>query len=148
MSTVARPLPPGIGPHDRVVLFDAVCNLCNGWVQFLIAHDPGARLRLASVQSPAGQAVLAWCGLPLDQFDTMVFVEEGRAYVKSTAFLRIVRHFSRLWPLLSLGILFPRFVRDWLYDCLAQNRYAWFGRSETCLMPSAEVRGRFLQEAG
>jgi predicted DCC family thiol-disulfide oxidoreductase YuxK len=146
--TAAKPLPPGIGPQDRVVLYDGVCNLCSGWVQFLIAQDPTARLRLASVQSPIGQALLAWCGLPLDHFDTMVFVEEGRAYVKSTAFLRIVRYFPLPWPLLSLGILFPRFLRDWLYDRVAQNRYAWFGRSETCLLPSPDVRKHFVQDTG
>ena len=144
MTAASKPLPPGVGPHDRIVLFDGVCNFCNGSVKFLIAHDPHARLRLASMQSPTGQALLAWCGLPLDDFDTMAFLEEGRVFVKSTAILRLVRYISWPWPLLSLGILFPRFLRDWLYDNLARNRYAWFGRSESCLVPSADVRKRFV----
>jgi predicted DCC family thiol-disulfide oxidoreductase YuxK len=137
-------LPPGVGPEDRIVLFDGVCNLCNGWVRFLIKRDRGARLRLASVQSDAGQAILAWCGLPVDNFDTMVFVEAGRAYTKSTAFLRVVRYFPRPWPWLSWGLLVPRLLRDWLYDRVALNRYHWFGRQESCMVPTPEIRSRFL----
>ncbi len=134
----------GVGPEDRVVLFDGVCNLCNGWVRFLIKRDRKARLRLASVQSDAGKAILAACGLPTDQYDTMVFVEKGRAYVKSTAFLRVVRYFPWPWPLLSAGRIVPRPVRDWLYDRVALNRYALFGRTEACMVPTADIRRRFL----
>lgn len=137
-------LPPGIGPEDRVVLFDGVCNLCNGSVRFLIARDPGARLRLASAQSAAGQAILAWCGLPVDHFDTMVFVEGGQAFMKSTAFLRVVRYLSWPWPWLSWGLLVPRPLRDWLYDRIALNRYRLFGRQEICMVPTPEIRSRFL----
>jgi predicted DCC family thiol-disulfide oxidoreductase YuxK len=137
-------LPPGVGPEDRVVLFDGVCNLCNGLVRFLIQRDRGARLRLASVQSEAGQAILAWCGLPLDNFDTMVFVEAGQAYPKSTAFLRVVRYLPQPWPWLSWGLLVPRPLRDWLYDRVARNRYRWFGRQESCMLPTPEIRSRFL----
>ena len=139
-----EPLPSGIGLDDRVVLFDGVCNLCNGWVRFLIARDPAARLRLASVQSDAGRAILAWCGLPVDHFDTMVFVEAGRAYTKSTAFLRVVRYFPRPWPWLSWGLVVPRPLRDWLYDRVALNRYRLFGRQEVCMLPTPEIRSRFL----
>jgi len=141
---VAATLPGNLGPDDRVVLFDGVCNLCNASVQLLIRRDPAGRLRLASLQSPAGQAILAWCGLPADELDTMVFVEGGRAYFKSTAFLRVVRHFRQPWPWLSIGLLVPRPLRDWLYDRLARNRYRLFGRNETCMVPTPEVRGRFL----
>jgi predicted DCC family thiol-disulfide oxidoreductase YuxK len=144
MSAERGASPPGVGPHERVVLFDGVCNVCNAWVQFLIARDPKAQFRLASVQSPAGQGVLAWCGLPSDEFDTMVLVEDGKAYFQSTAFLRIVRRLTWPWPLLSLGIVAPVFVRDWLYDRLARNRYALFGKRESCLMPTPAIRSRFL----
>jgi predicted DCC family thiol-disulfide oxidoreductase YuxK len=143
MLAERRP-PPGVGPHDRVVLFDGVCNVCSAWVQFLIARDPHARFRLASLQSPPGQAILAWCGLPTDEFDTMVFVEGGKAYFKSTAFLRVVRHFPWPWPLLSLAVAMPAFLRDWVYDRVALNRYALFGRREMCLVPTPDIRKRFL----
>lgn len=144
MEVETRKLPPDVGPTDCVVLFDGVCNLCNGWVRFLIARDRQARLRLASVQSEAGQAILAACGLPTDQFDTMLFLEKGRAYVKSTAFLRVVRYFPWPWPLLSAGRIVPRPVRDWLYDRVALNRYALFGRQEVCMVPTPDLRQRFL----
>jgi predicted DCC family thiol-disulfide oxidoreductase YuxK len=137
-------LPEGVVPNARIVLFDGVCNLCNGWVQFLIAHDPHGKLRLAAVQSHTGQAILAWCGLPTDHFDTMVFVEKGKAYIKSEAFLRVVRHLGWPWCWLSLGTFFPCALRDWLYDRLARNRFRLFGRRETCMMPSPELAGRFL----
>jgi predicted DCC family thiol-disulfide oxidoreductase YuxK len=141
---IRNPLPPGVGAHDRVVLFDGVCNLCNRWVRFLTVRDPRRRLRLAAVQSPSGQAILAWCGLPTDRFDTMVFVEDGTAYTKSEAFLRVVRHLRRPWPCLSLGVVIPRPLRDCLYDLLASNRFAVFGRRETCMVPGPELAGRFL----
>jgi predicted DCC family thiol-disulfide oxidoreductase YuxK len=144
MLIATKSLPPGVGPDDCVVLFDGVCNLCNGLVRFLIARDRQARLRLASVQSDAGQAILAACELPTDEYDTMVFLERGRAYVKSTAFLRVVRYFPWPWPLLSAGLLVPRPVRDWLYDRVALNRYALFGRQEVCMVPTPEIRKRFL----
>src|SRR5690242_5000180 len=110
------PLPPHLAGLDRVVLFDGECNLCNGWAKFLIPRDPAGRLRLAAVQSQTGQAILAFAGLPTDRFDTMVFLEGGRAYQKSDAFLRIVRHLRRPWRLARLGVAVPRPARDWLYD--------------------------------
>ena len=144
MQVQTKCLPPGVSSDDCVVLFDGVCNLCNGWVRFLIARDRQARLRLASVQSDAGKAILAACGLPTDEYDTMLFLERGRAYIKSTAFLRVVRYFPWPWPLLSAGLLVPRPVRDWLYDRIALNRYALFGRQEVCMVPTPEIRKRFL----
>jgi len=130
---------------DRIVLFDGICNLCNAGVRFIITNDPSGLLRLAAVQSTAGQALLHWCSLPLDQFDTMVFVENGRAYFKSTAVLRIARYLRWPWPLLSLGLAIPTTLRDWLYDQIAGNRYRLFGKSETCMVPTPEIRRRFLE---
>lgn len=144
MTTPGHTLPPGISHEDRVVLFDGVCNLCNGWVQFLIKRDPQANLRLAAVQSQAGQAILAWAGLPTDRFDAMVFVEGGKAYVKSDAFLRVVRHLPRPWRWLRLGLAVPRVLRNWLYNRIALNRFALFGRAEACMMPTPDVARRFL----
>jgi predicted DCC family thiol-disulfide oxidoreductase YuxK len=137
-------LPAGFARRDRTLLFDGVCNLCNGWVRFVIARDPAARLRLAAVQSPAGQAILAACGLSTEDFDTMVFVEDGKAYLKSAAFLRAVRYLSFPWPWLAAGLAVPRPLRDWLYDRVASNRYRLFGRQESCMMPTPEIRSRFL----
>lgn len=137
-------LPAPIDLKDRVVLFDGVCNLCTTWVQFLLRRDRKGLFQLASVQSQTGQALLRWAGLPTDHVDTMMLVEQGQYYLKSTAFLRIVRRFPWPWPVLSLGLLLPRFLRDWFYDRIARNRYAWFGKSEVCLLPTPEFQRRFL----
>src|SRR4051812_17732909 len=113
MAKRANSWPANISRDDAIVLFDGVCNLCNNLVQFVIRHDRDARLRLASLQSPAGQALLTWCGQPLDDFNTMVFIERGQAYFKSTAVLRISRYFPWPWPLLSMALVIPTFFRDW-----------------------------------
>jgi predicted DCC family thiol-disulfide oxidoreductase YuxK len=145
MKATGPPLPAGVGCQDSVVLFDGVCNLCNGMVQFVIRHDKAARLRLAALQSPAGQVLLQWWKKPLDDFDTMVFIECGRVYVKSTAILRITRFLEWPWPLASLALVIPVFLRDWCYDRVAGNRYLLFGRRETCMMPTPDLLQRFLQ---
>jgi predicted DCC family thiol-disulfide oxidoreductase YuxK len=139
----------GVWPHnvnrqDAIVLFDGVCHLCNGLVQFVIRRDKSVRLRLAALQSPAGQALLQWCGMPLDDFDTMVFVDGGHTYFKSSAILRLARYLPWPWPCLSLALVVPPFLRDWFYDRVAQNRYRLFGREETCMMPAPDLQKRFL----
>ncbi|HYV39512.1 MAG TPA: thiol-disulfide oxidoreductase DCC family protein [Gemmataceae bacterium] len=136
--------PANVNKEQPIVLFDGVCNLCNGLVQFLIRRDGQARLRLASLQSTSGQALLTWCGQPLEDFDTMVFIESGRAFFKSTAILRILRYFPWPWPMLSIALVIPTWLRDWFYDRVALNRYVLFGRRETCMMPTPELKKRFL----
>lgn len=133
-----------ITAHPHIILFDGVCNLCAAWVSFVVARDPQQKFKFASVQSPEGQALLTWCGLPTDQFDTMVYIENGQPYYKSTAFLHIIKHFGALWPVLSLGRITPHWPRDWLYDRIASNRYRLFGKREVCLIPTPELMARFL----
>jgi predicted DCC family thiol-disulfide oxidoreductase YuxK len=137
-------LPPFIQPGERVVLFDGVCKLCNGWAKFLIRHDPEQRFRLASVQSEQGQALLEWFGLPTDHFDTMALIEHGQLLVRSAAVLRIVAQLPGPWRHLALLRIIPRPVRDWCYDRIAFNRYRLFGRYDSCLLPSADHARRFL----
>lgn len=127
-----------------IVLFDGVCNLCSFWVRFAIARDPVARLRFAAVQSDLGQDFLRRRNLPTDVFESFYLIEEGQAYEKSTALLRMVRHLRWPWPLLRAAWILPRPLRDWLYDRIARNRYRLFGRRDSCLMPSPELAGRFL----
>jgi predicted DCC family thiol-disulfide oxidoreductase YuxK len=148
MPSHRQPLPPCLRPEDRVVLFDGVCNFCNGSVNFLLDHDRDHRLKFCAMQSDAGQSILAWARLPRDQFDSLVFVERGRVYTKSTAILRIAWHLPWPWRLGGLGLLVPPFLRDWFYDRLALNRYALFGRTESCRMPTPEIARRFLGSEG
>jgi len=139
-------LPPHIQPGERVVLFDGVCKLCNGWVKFLIRHDRQQRFRLASVQSAQGQALLAWFGLSTEQFDTMALIEEGELLVRSDALLRILAQLPGPWRFLALLRVIPRPVRDWCYDRIALNRYRLFGRYDSCLLPDADHARRFLHD--
>lgn len=127
-----------------LILFDGVCNLCAWAVQFMIERDPGNLFRFASLQSELGQRLLAEHGIDTTRTDSFVLIEDGVAYTESTAALRVVRRLSGAWPLCYAGIIFPRFLRDPVYRFIAQNRYRWFGKQDSCLMPTPELRARFL----
>ena len=137
-------IPPHMRAEDKVILFDGVCRLCNAWSRFIIRFDRENVFKLASVQSPQGQAILQHFGLPTDYFETMLFVEGNMAYAKSTAFLNIVRLLP--WPFnwLSAFRVVPKPIRDWCYDRIALNRYALFGRYDSCLLPTPDHDQRFL----
>ncbi|WP_135305711.1 thiol-disulfide oxidoreductase DCC family protein [Haloarcula amylovorans] len=127
-----------------VLLFDGVCNLCNGVVQFLVPRDLDGRLRFAPLQSEAGKALLARSGLPTDDLESVVLVEGDRAYTKSGAVVRVAELLGWPYRLASVGRLLPRRLRDTLYDFVADNRYDWFGRKEQCMIPDEDVSDRFL----
>ncbi len=147
-SPLTRPTPaPLLKPGETVVLFDGVCKLCNGWARFLIRHDHQRRVRLAAVQSPEGQALLAWAGLPLDQFDTMAVIRDNHYWVQSEAFFEVVGQLPGKWQPLLLLRGCPRVLRDWAYDRIAFNRYRLFGKHDQCLLPSADHERRFLKAA-
>lgn len=136
---------PLLEPGETVVLFDGVCKLCNGWVTFVITHDPAQRVRLASVQSPEGQALLAWAGLPLDQFDTVAVIRDRRYWLRSDAVLQVIAQLPGAWRLLGVLRICPRLLRDWGYDCIARNRYRLFGKYDQCRLPSPDHERRFLK---
>ncbi len=128
-----------------LVLFDGVCNLCNGFVQFVIERDPAARFQFGALQSDAAQRLLASAGCSSPETpETVVLLEDGRVFTRSTAALRIVRRLSFPWPLAYGFILIPRPLRDAIYDSVARRRYRWFGRREQCMMPTPELQRRFL----
>ncbi|MCL2449268.1 MAG: thiol-disulfide oxidoreductase DCC family protein [Polyangiaceae bacterium] len=131
-----------------VVLFDGVCNLCNGWVNFVIDRDPRGTLRFASLQSEAGARLLESVGATRDplSLDTIVLVDGGRVYERSTAVLRVVRHLRWPWSWAVALLVVPRPIRDSVYRWVASHRYSWFGRSEVCRVPTPELRARFLAE--
>jgi predicted DCC family thiol-disulfide oxidoreductase YuxK len=141
MTPTARQL---IAQHPHIILFDGVCNLCNGWVNFVIDRDPDARFHFASVQSAAGQALLQHGGLPLDHYDTIVYIDHGDYSQRSTAVLNVLRQLPAPASLASMTRIIPRVLRDWGYDRIAQNRYRLLGRSETCRMPTPDIVSRFL----
>lgn len=127
-----------------IVLFDGVCNLCNGAVRFIVDRDPGGHFRFAPLQSDVGRELLARGGLQPDALDTMVLVEGDRCWTRSDAALRIVRRLSGAWPLLSVLRFLPRGLRDRAYRWVADHRYGWFGRRDICAVPTPDLRARFL----
>ena len=130
------------------VLFDGVCNLCNASVQYIIDRDPSAVFRFASLQSEAGRRVLEAVGAALPEGDpeSVLLVEDGRLYERSDAALRIARRLTGPVRLAAAFLLVPHVLRDPLYRFVARNRYRWFGKSESCRLPTPELRGRFLSE--
>lgn len=136
------------GAADQpIILFDGHCNLCSGWVQFVLAHEGATRFQFASLQSDAGQRLLATHGVPADQrtdLRTVVLIEHGRAMLRSTAVLRMLRLLRAPWPLLSVLRIVPAPLRDVAYGIIARHRYAWFGRRDVCFMPTPDLKDRFL----
>ncbi|WP_251034673.1 MULTISPECIES: thiol-disulfide oxidoreductase DCC family protein [Bacteria] len=129
---------------NRVLLFDGVCNLCNGAVQFIIKRDPDGLISFASLQSDTAQELLASQGLPTEHFDSMVFIENGQIYRKSAAVLKVSRHLRGAWRLSAVFFAVPRPLRDMVYSVIARSRYKWFGKREACMLPSPDIKNRFL----
>lgn len=127
-----------------ILLFDGVCNLCSRAVQFVIRHDPAGRFRFAALQSPAGQRLLVEHGLPADALDTFVLIEGARCFTRSDAAIELARRLDGAWRWLRLAAVVPRPIRDWAYGVLVRNRYRWFGRRESCMVPTPELSQRFL----
>ena len=127
-----------------VVLFDGVCNLCNGSVRFVIERDPHKHFQFAPLQSETAARLIAASAGPRAMPDSILLVDDGRLYVRSTAALRIARQLRFPWPLLWLFIVVPRPIRDRVYDLIARHRYRWFGKMDTCMVPTKEIRDRFL----
>jgi predicted DCC family thiol-disulfide oxidoreductase YuxK len=127
-----------------ILLFDGVCNLCSGAVRFVIRHDPGGRFRFAALQSEAGRRLLVQHGLPADALDTFVLIAGARCFTRSDAAIELARRLGGAWRGLALLRLVPRPIRDAAYGVVVRNRYRWFGRSESCMVPTPELARRFL----
>jgi len=150
---------PEVGVDQRavagpIVLFDGVCNLCNAAVRFIIDRDSNGTMRFASLQSDVGQALVAQHAAQLDAGSlpspdddappTLLLVEDGRIYARSTAALRIARRLNGLWPVFGAFLAMPAFLRDPFYEFVANRRYRWFGKTDACRLPTKEEAGRFL----
>ena len=128
-----------------IILFDGVCNLCNGAVDFILDRDPSGHYAFASLQSGAGQEILSRYGLSTKDFDSLVLVKGGKVYKKSRAALEISSKLNGAWPLLQVFKIIPRFAGDGLYNFIARNRYNFFGKREICRFPTPDIRSRFLE---
>ena len=130
---------------DHLLFFDGVCNLCNGLVRFIIRHDERERFRFASLQGLPGQRFLQTHGLASGSLDSLVYWRKGKVLTRSSAALNVARDLGGLWSLAYGLIVVPRFIRDAVYDLVARKRYRWFGKRDACMVPTPELRERFVE---
>ncbi|MDX2001673.1 MAG: thiol-disulfide oxidoreductase DCC family protein [Chitinophagales bacterium] len=127
-----------------VLLFDGVCNVCNATVNFIMKRDKNGYFQFASLQSDYAQQQLTQAGYKTSDFDSVVLMENGKFYFRSTAALKVAKQLNGLWPLLYVFIILPPFIRNAIYNFIARNRYKWFGKRDTCRIATPEEKSRFI----
>ena len=127
-----------------IIFFDGVCNLCNSSVQFVIKKDKENKFRFASLQSEAGQEILQQFNLSQNDFNSFILLEDGKLYTRSTAALRVLSQLKG-WKWSRVFNWVPRFLRDGVYNVIARNRYKWFGKRDSCMLPTENLVSRFLK---
>lgn len=129
---------------NKIILFDSECNFCDRSVQFIIKRDPEGYYKFASLQSDTGQKILKEYSVP-DNIDSFILIDNNRYYSKSSAALRVCKNLKGLWKLFYSLLIVPRPIRDFFYEIIAKNRYKWFGKKDSCMLPSPDIRKRFLE---
>jgi predicted DCC family thiol-disulfide oxidoreductase YuxK len=133
-------------PNKKIILFDGVCNLCNSAVQFIIKHDKGDVFRFVALQSELGQEIIKYIGIDSKNIDSIVLYEPKVAYYyKSDAALQIAKILDGLFPMGFIFIIIPTGIRNRLYDYIAKNRYKWYGKKDSCMIPTPELKIKFLE---
>ena len=131
--------------QTHILLFDGVCNLCIGLVNFTIKRDSKEKFKFAALQSETGQALLKTFGLSANDFETFVLISGEKYYLKSSAGLHVLKELGGVWKVFYALIIFPKPMRDFIYNVVAKRRYRIFGKRDTCIIPTPEVKRRFLQ---
>ncbi|MGL2964409.1 thiol-disulfide oxidoreductase DCC family protein [Flavobacterium sp. RSB2_4_14] len=133
-------------PKDKkIILFDGICNLCDSSVQLIIKHDKKDVFRFVSIQSQLGQEILNYIGVDSKKVDSIILYEPEIAYnLKSEAAFKIAKELSGIYRILGLCSIFPKVITNTIYDYIAKNRYKWYGKKESCLIPTEELRTKFL----
>jgi predicted DCC family thiol-disulfide oxidoreductase YuxK len=135
----------GLDDRHTVIFFDGVCNLCNGFVQFLIKRDPQATLKFASLQSSYAREQLSRAGFNPDQLYSILVMREGKIFERSAAVMEIARHLSWPWRGIRIFRILPTFICDFFYKLIANNRYRLFGKKDACMIPTPELKARFME---
>lgn len=129
----------------KIILFDGVCNLCNNAIQFIIKYDKKDQFRFATLQGKTGKKLITERNIDTSKIDSIILIEPNIAYyIKSTAALKIGRYFGGIWTLLWILEQIPVGFRDWIYSYIAKNRYNWFGKKDNCMIPTPELKAKFL----
>lgn len=131
--------------QHSIILFDGICNLCNNSVQFVINHDKENKFIFASLQSATGQTLLKQYNLPQQGFNSFVLIQHEKVFLKSTAALMVAKQLKGWVKLLYGFIIVPAFIRNAVYNFIAKNRYKWFGKRDSCMIPSTELTSKFLK---
>jgi len=129
--------------NSKLILFDGVCNLCNGFVQFVIKNDKQKLFKFGSLQSENSKSILLNLGVE-QNLKTVILIDDGVAYFKSDAALQIMKQLQFPFKILYIFIIVPRFIRNWVYDFIAKYRYKFFGKKDTCMVPTQELKERFI----
>ena len=130
--------------NQPIILFDGICNLCNSSVQYVIKHDPKAVFKFAFLQSASGQQLLKQYDLSANDMNSFVLIQDNKAYTRSTAALFVAKRLTGISKLLYGFIIVPLFIRNVVYNIIAKNRYKWFGKKDSCMIPTASLQSRFL----
>jgi predicted DCC family thiol-disulfide oxidoreductase YuxK len=135
------------GQNSAIVLFDGVCNLCNGFVNFLIENDKKQVFKFLALQSPLAQKYIQQAGIDpkiVQELNTVILIKNSKAYYKSQAVIEIAQQLQYPWKTLAVGKFLPKYILNYIYDFVAKNRYRRFGKKETCMIPSPRIKDRFL----
>jgi predicted DCC family thiol-disulfide oxidoreductase YuxK len=136
--------PTVVRVQTPLILFDGVCNLCNGWVRFIVRRDPKGIFSFAAQQSPVGQATIRDRMSDAPVLSSVVLIDDNSIYTESDAILQIVGRLAPPWSWMALLSIIPKRIRDTCYRIIARHRYQWFGRTDVCQVPSADIRSRFI----
>ena len=129
-----------------VMVFDGECVLCNGWVQFALKFDRHERLHFVIAQSELGEMMFEKLGLKSDDYDTFILIHDGQVHTSLDGLFAMFKILGWPWRVFNIGRILPKVVKDWAYQRVARNRYKIFGRRDTCMIPTPEVRARFIGE--
>ena len=130
--------------HKTILLFDGYCNLCHSSVQFVLKHEKKHELYFTSLQSASGIEILNYYKIDSDKINSLVLIENNRAFIKSSAALRLAKYLKGIYSLGYIFVITPPFIRNWIYDYIAKNRYKWYGKQNSCIMPDKNLVKRFL----
>lgn len=129
----------------KIILFDGVCNLCDNTVQFIIRHDKHDVFRFVAIQSEIGQKIINYLGIDTSKTDSIILYEPKNAYYyKAEAALRIARELGGIYGIIAIFSILPNFIKNSVYDYIAKNRYKWYGKKEECMIPTPEMKAKFL----
>lgn len=128
-----------------IILFDGVCNLCNTSVNFVIKHDTKKQFLFASLQSDAAKELLLQYGIKNLEMKSIILIHNHKIYTKSTAIFLIFKYLNKGLKFCYIGIVIPKFIRDAVYDFIGKHRYKWFGKKQKCMLPTEELKNRFIQ---